>query len=88
MQFWKEVLDWRYEFSEYRHRYRKRFKSLDVRVNMRREPRDETWSRNQEKSIKETEKSHSEVGGKSGKGNVIEAQTKKKKKVFLGGEIS
>ena len=55
---------------------------------MRREPRDETWSRNQEKSIKETEKSHSEVGGKSGKGNVIEAQSKKKKKVFLGGEIS
>ena len=49
---------------------------------MRREPRDETWSRNQEKSIKETEKSHSEVGGKSGKGNVIEAQSKKKKKCF------
>lgn len=48
---------------------------------MRREPRDETWSRNQEKSIKETEKSHSEVGGKSGKGNVIEAQSKKKKSV-------
>lgn len=54
-----------------------------------REPRDETWSRNEEKSIKETEKSHSEIGGKSGKRNVIEAQSKKKKKAnFLRGEIS
>lgn len=58
---------------------------------MRREPKMslgaeiEEMRRNQPMRLK---KATSEIGGKSGKCNVIEAKRGKKKKVFLGGEIS